>query len=1358
MTYDRITTQPCIIPTPPLPDARCQNADFSLQHPDICSNSALIIKPDVATLCLLDSVQFRVFDYGNGIETELTDGVEFESSDPAIFAIGINSGNGTALGAGDVVITATYGTRTVQANITTQPQMTCCEDISVATAIIVDNSKSMSLGSFTGYGSRLAFAKAVATSYGGAIATANGVPKDGVEVWSVSSAITSLLAQSQDTDAITAAITGITQTQSKTDLLPVFASVATNLLAVGADRSVLLIVSDMEHSANGDRQAILDAAFAFKQVGGIVIVVAPRASGVLQGFDLAERVATGGFFINATNATTADVLLQLNYLKKLLCAGSCVDPGDRYENQPALNYVSFDNWEVVDGVVNLLGPGLMDFLPGNGLYSELSGQSHTMIRTIDTFDFVSGKTYRVSFKAAGNQQSNASQSISVSIRAGDTKLFEQTVFPAWNDEFLEYDFSFTAPYDASVRIYFEQNYAGTIVPGTLLDDIVLQNETDGATLLQDNFDGENLTYVPRACGMSAAVEAIADPESPTVEQVNIVKANQFSFFKYTYAYSWVTNEGETLATPVVFIPTYTDHIRPSRRIDMEAAPARAVGVRLWRSLGEGHTITFDSAGAAGVDGIYEMVSETLWEKQGGTERLEFDANSNIWRSWDASNGANYICDPDAFPLGPWEEDGLDPDVPTATMTYLASAGIGATYLLVELPVGETSYFDSENPVEFEARYESSVTAPTTNSTAFNSGGLSYGYADCCYSYVIPGESATPLIPAMTGNDTPDGYIASVGGLGIHEGEWWFAFDQTPGRVYLNKVGNGPYDSVGIQMPEAKIARSYSITTEQTLPTEPGPLGWQLHGSNNGIAWTLLDTQTGIVGWVDGVAKLYSINSPASFSFYRITITEATEEGFEPVISEFQLYGGGVDDQTIFVNNCPECIVGTLGVQSADTPGLADVETGTVPIQTTFNGNKCVSCPDGFVNISVTNLVPAMTSNTAPSGTASSSSSYSTFLPWRAFDRTEIAWISNAALPQWLQYQYPSAKTVAVYAITSYKVYGPGSWLFQGSTNGTTWITLDTRANHSWGYNQRKLFQITTPAAYAYYRVTASVSNAPDVGAGTAIAELEMFAAAPTSVCATGTSTDSQAAADAAATAAAQAQLNCVQQFTATHVHTAECPYNQVGAKVTKSETRTSLNGKAEARRDAWYAADAAAFAALICTGDNYRQQILIQDTEDSNFKPASPYPSVKFVSGAPTTTTKVVVYLHGFSHGSPDDVRIVLMSPTFVAVELMRNCGGSTAVGGGLQSGGVCPGIELVFDQTGGALPDSGGFAAGTYRPTQFGVAANLPMPAPQTPYGTSLNDFNGANPNGSWSLWVVDDLGIFPGKICAGFDLVITA
>ena len=84
MKFDRQTTASCIVQPPPPPDPRCADASFALAHPDICS-FALIIKPSVGLLCLNESVQFRVYEFANGVETELTTGVTFTSSNPGAF-------------------------------------------------------------------------------------------------------------------------------------------------------------------------------------------------------------------------------------------------------------------------------------------------------------------------------------------------------------------------------------------------------------------------------------------------------------------------------------------------------------------------------------------------------------------------------------------------------------------------------------------------------------------------------------------------------------------------------------------------------------------------------------------------------------------------------------------------------------------------------------------------------------------------------------------------------------------------------------------------------------------------------------------------------------------------------------------------------------------------------------------------------------------------------------------------------------------------------------------------------------------------------------------------------------------------
>lgn len=127
------------------------------------------------------------------------------------------------------------------------------------------------------------------------------------------------------------------------------------------------------------------------------------------------------------------------------------------------------------------------------------------------------------------------------------------------------------------------------------------------------------------------------------------------------------------------------------------------------------------------------------------------------------------------------------------------------------------------------------------------------------------------------------------------------------------------------------------------------------------------------------------------------------------------------------------------------------------------------------------LIPVMTSNTAPSGTVTYSSQY--YAAWQAFapDNTQWGWLNNgSALPAWLGYQFPTAKTVRRYQMRQYNEnYAGGNrriktWIFQGSTDGNTWNDLDTRTDYSWptDYTDKSyfLFEISSPASYAYYRV------------------------------------------------------------------------------------------------------------------------------------------------------------------------------------------------------------------------------------------------------------------------------------------------
>lgn len=157
--------------------------------------------------------------------------------------------------------------------------------------------------------------------------------------------------------------------------------------------------------------------------------------------------------------------------------------------------------------------------------------------------------------------------------------------------------------------------------------------------------------------------------------------------------------------------------------------------------------------------------------------------------------------------------------------------------------------------------------------------------------------------------------------------------------------------------------------------------------------------------------------------------------------------------------------------------------------------------------------------------------------------------------------------------------------------------------------------------------------------------------------------------------------------------------------------------------------------------------------------PATPYPSNITVSGAPTTITNVTVRLNSFSHIFPEDVDVLLVSPTGRKMIVFSDAG----------EGGSSSNVNITLDDAAtSALPASGGIPTGTYKPTNFSTVQDaFVTPAPAGPYltpapggtDTLTSAFTGAaggNPNGTWSLYVVDDLGGGTGSFAGGWSLTL--
>ncbi|MEI6297073.1 MAG: discoidin domain-containing protein, partial [bacterium] len=146
-------------------------------------------------------------------------------------------------------------------------------------------------------------------------------------------------------------------------------------------------------------------------------------------------------------------------------------------------------------------------------------------------------------------------------------------------------------------------------------------------------------------------------------------------------------------------------------------------------------------------------------------------------------------------------------------------------------------------------------------------------------------------------------------------------------------------------------------------------------------------------------------------------------------------------------------------------------------------------------------VPTMTSATTPSGVASASSEQVGSEAWRAFDGNgSTFWISDVVgMPVTLTYQFPSAIAIASYAITvtTYPVYSPKNWTFEGSNNGSSWTVLDTRTNSA--VNGTSSFTISSPQSFGYYKLNISVNNGGARGNMVGLNTLQMQGANSTNI-------------------------------------------------------------------------------------------------------------------------------------------------------------------------------------------------------------------------------------------------------------------
>lgn len=153
-----------------------------------------------------------------------------------------------------------------------------------------------------------------------------------------------------------------------------------------------------------------------------------------------------------------------------------------------------------------------------------------------------------------------------------------------------------------------------------------------------------------------------------------------------------------------------------------------------------------------------------------------------------------------------------------------------------------------------------------------------------------------------------------------------------------------------------------------------------------------------------------------------------------------------------------------------------------------------------------NIIPAMTSNTTPSGIASASSINSAaYDAWKAFDKADTTngWMSSTGIISgWLAYEFSETKLITEYTLkcnTATPQRMPKNWTLEGSNdNFTTFDILDSRTNEaSWVDTQIREYSFKNTKKYKNYRINITANNgATDF---VCIGEMALFEYTPSSL-------------------------------------------------------------------------------------------------------------------------------------------------------------------------------------------------------------------------------------------------------------------
>lgn len=367
MKFDDLTIKPCL--NAPSQTECEQKVSGGGDTPPVVIGQSIIIKPGYASVAVGGTVKFKTYLLENGIESEITSGLLYSIANSTIGLVGATSGSSVGIAEGVSTVTVRWNGLEDSAQLNVVGD--CSEQV-VAMAVVCDVSSSMSQP-LDGYGTKIGFAKTLAKRF----VTELNVLKDNAAVFYFATNAgvgTGQTAIKTQLESAVNALTVVNSMSGGTNLLSGLNLAQSVLGAATASIKVILLITDGEVNELANWEQYKNYVDSLHNAGYIIMVAGTRAYG--DGFTLLEYTATGGFFVNAYDKATGQQAIDwISGAKGYFCAGNCDKVIEQTENVGELNYVDFTDWDVVTNHVDLIGNGLFDFLPGNGLYVDLCGST-----------------------------------------------------------------------------------------------------------------------------------------------------------------------------------------------------------------------------------------------------------------------------------------------------------------------------------------------------------------------------------------------------------------------------------------------------------------------------------------------------------------------------------------------------------------------------------------------------------------------------------------------------------------------------------------------------------------------------------------------------------------------------------------------------------------------------------------------------------------------------------------------------------------------------------------------------------------------------------------------------------------------